>query len=178
MKTLTKVTLSNFNPDVILSMPAETQEVRLGIIIGRATGVVRRTRPDNPDEPFEGLKGNFEIYFDKQPMEKEAKEPLSSGICFVPEAFQEPIIDLLTEEVDSVTGEVTKPAEDAVKIAWEVFAIRADNPRKRSWQIRVIYDPEAERPRDMLSELRDRAQKLLPNIQTQQIEGPKSKAKA
>jgi len=161
MDMISKITLTNFNPKRILGLPETTKELLLGAIIGIATGIKEGKDPQG--NVFTGLKGDFEATFTE-----EGKNPVRSGVCFMPDAFQEPLVNLLSDEVDA-NGQVTREAAKSAMYGYEVFVIRANNAAGYSWQLRPVTPPSENDP---LSELR----KLIPAAATApQIEAPKTK---
>ena len=147
-KTLTsKITLSTFRPKRFLAEPESVNKMLLGTLIGRATKVVRRNGPDG-ETAFEGLGGVFEASV----IGDEA--PINSGVLYMQESFINPLIDLISDEVDSKTGEVTKAGASAALIAYKVYVVRSKNPAGYSWELEAISDPKAEEPVDELAALR------------------------
>lgn len=165
-KTLkAKITLTDFRPDRIKAEKEDVRRMLLGTLIGRATGIVTRTSPDKTTK-FEGLGGDFEMHVIGD------DGPASSGVLFMPDTFTNPIIGMLSDEVDKSSGEIIKPGAAAVILAYKVFAVRANNPQGRSWELEAISDPKAEEPVDHLSAIRGL---LEPQAQ---LEAPKEKAPA
>jgi hypothetical protein len=145
-KMLGKITLTTFNPKKILALGEETRELLLGAIVGIANDV--KVGADPQGNQFEGLKGDFEAQVIG------AEEEIRSGVCFMPDAFQGPIIAQLSDEVDA-NGVVTREAVKSVAFGFQVFVIRAANAAGYSWQLRPVMAPSANDP---LAELR----KLVP----------------
>lgn len=142
----TKITLTDFRPKRIVNEPDEVRRLYLGTLIGRATAVVSRTMPNA--QTFEGLAGEFEANVMGE------KEPVQSGVLFMPDTFIASLIAMLSEKTDSKTGEIIEKAADAVNIAFRIFSIKADNPQGYSWQLESIRDPKVEASKDHLAELR------------------------
>jgi hypothetical protein len=147
-KMLGKITLTTFNPKKILALGDETRELLLGAIVGIANGIKEGNDPQG--NSFEGLKGDFEAQVIG------SDEEVRSGVCYMPDAFQGPIISQLSDEVDAA-GEVTREAVKSVAFGFQVFVIRAANAAGYSWQLRPIMAPSANDP---LAELR----KLIPAV--------------
>lgn len=141
-----KVTLSTFNPKRIAAEKDETRKLFLGTLIGRATGVVQRKKP-NGDEIFMGLAGNFEAHVT-------GSDPVTSGILFIPDSFQAPLIQALSDEVDAKSGEVITPAANSLQVAYRVYCVRDGNPQGYSWELESIIDPTIGKPLDPLANLR------------------------
>lgn len=147
-----KITLTNFRPARLLALPEDQFRLMLGTLVGRATGVVQRKSPEG-EQVFEGLGGMFMAQVDKD-------EPIRSGVLFMPDSFVQPLIAMLSDEVDKTTGEVVRKGADAVEFAYNVWAIRAKNAVGREWELEAIMDPQAEEPTDPLANLTKR---LAPN---------------
>lgn len=147
-KLLGKITLTTFNPKRFLAEPETVNEMLLGAIVGIANGI--KTGNDPQGNEFVGLKGDFEAQI------VGADEETRSGVCFMPDAFQGPIINMLSDEVNA-QGEVTREAEKSVAFGFQVYVIRAKNAAGYSWQLRPVTAPAANDP---LAELR----KLVPTL--------------
>ena len=140
-----KITLTNFRPARLLALPEDVFRLNLGTLVGRATGVVQRKSPEG-EQVFEGLGGMFMAQVDKD-------EPIRSGVLFMPDSFIQPLIVMLSDEVDKDTGEVKRKGADAVEFAYNVWAVRAKNAAGREWELEAIMDPKAEEPVDPLAAL-------------------------
>lgn len=160
----TKIALKNVgNPKAVTMLPDGTNELHLGAIVGVATGIKNGKQADGVT-PFVGLVGNFEAV----PSDT-SKEAVASGVCYLPDAFQQPIIDALADKVND-KGEVTQPGATSVQFAYEVYAIKAQNPQGYSWQLRSAIEPSANDP------LAEAKAKLVAARATQpQIAAPKAK---
>lgn len=161
-----KITLTNFRPARLLALPEDQFRLMLGTLVGRATGVVQRKSTDD-EQVFEGLGGMFMAVVDKD-------EPIRSGVLFMPDSFIQPLIAMLSDEVNKKSGEVIRPGADAVEFAYNVWAVRSKNAVGREWELEAIMDPKAEEPVDPLANLTAR---LAPAVVVPQIEsGKKEKA--
>lgn len=127
-----KITLTDFRPKRIHNEPESVTRMLVGTLIGRADGVVERRSPAG-DQTFAGLSGVFEAHVT-------GAEPVRSGILFMPESFQEPLIKLLSDETDEKTGEVLTPGANAINIAYRVFVARSGNAAGYSWELDQIID--------------------------------------
>lgn len=141
-----KLTLTTFKPKRIAAEKDETHKLFLGTLIGKATGVVQRIMPN--EEKFTGLAGMFEAHVSNE------DEPVRAGLLFMPDSFMVELIDALSDEVDSKSGEVLRPAANSVSIAYKVYCIRDGNPQGYSWQLEAILDPSVEAPTDPLAKMR------------------------
>jgi len=159
-----KITLTNFRPARLLALPETETRLMLGLLVGRATGVVQRKSPEG-EQVFEGLGGMFKASVDKD-------EPIRSGVLFMPDSFIRPIIAMLSDEVDKKTGEVLKKGSDAVEFAYKVWAVRAKNAAGREWELEAIMDPKAEEPVDPLAELEARLAPAVPAIENKSDKQP------
>ncbi len=112
------------DPKRIAAEKEDVKEILLGTMIGIATDIVERKGPDGVDV-FTGLKGSFEAI----PTDEEMSI-VKSGLTFLPEAFQEPIVAQLSDEDN----------EGPVQFACEIWVIRATNPQGYSWQLRGLDD--------------------------------------
>jgi hypothetical protein len=142
-----KITLSDFKPKRIASEPDTVNRLFVGTLVGRATGVVRRT-DTNKQETYEGLGGLFEANVTG------SDAPVQSGVLFMPDTFINSLIAMLSDKTDSKTGEIITPAADAVQVAYKVFVVRDGNPQGYSWQLESIVDPTVEKAPDPLEALR------------------------
>lgn len=137
---VTKIALKNVgNPKQITVLPETVRELHLGAIVGVATNVKRGKMPDGVTETI-GLAGSFEAI----PADA-SKDTVRSGVCYLPDAFMLPIIDALSDEIGS-DGKVTKEGVASVQFAFEVYAIRAENPQGYSWQLRAAVPPTENDP--------------------------------
>jgi hypothetical protein len=143
----TKITLSDFRPKRIVNEPDNVREIFLGTLIGRATGVVVRTMPNQ--QTFEGLGGEFECNV------VGSDEPVQSGVLFMPDTFINGLIGMLSDKTDSKTGEVIEPAASAVQIAFKIYSVKDGNAQGYTWKLESIRDPKAEKAADPLAELRN-----------------------
>lgn len=151
LSRVSKITLTNFNPKVLLAQPETVARMNVGTLIGRASGFVSRKSPDG-SQTFTGLAGTFEAYFTDK-----STDPIASGVCFLPDAFQKPLLDILSDEVDN-DGAVKREAAEAVQFAFNIIVKRAKNPQGYEWLLEPLHDAQAEQPIDFLSDLRS----LLP----------------
>ena len=156
-----KLTLSDFRPKRLHSDEnKDVQRLLVGTLIGRANGVIERTGADG-ETKFPGLSGVFEAHVT-------GSEPVRSGVLFMPESFQEPLIKMLSDEVDEKTGEIITPGATAIKVAYRVFVARANNPAGYSWELDQIIDDNQIAENDPLADIRgligggNTAQKALP----------------
>ena len=142
-----KITLTDFRPKRIHSDEnKDVQRLLVGTLIGRADGVISRTSPDGQTK-FPGLSGVFEAHVT-------GAEPVRSGVLFMPESFQEPLIKLLSDEINEETGEVITPGASAIKVAYRVFVARAGNAAGYSWELDQIVDDNVMVETDPLADLR------------------------
>lgn len=123
------------NPDEIKSQPENVRRMVLGTLIGIADGFIERTNPKD-GEIMEGLIGQF-----RSIPALETAEELESGILFIPDAFHNLIAATLRQE---------KAKDPAAKVnfAFEVAAVRANNPQGRSWDFKPLMESESENPLD------------------------------
>lgn len=164
-----KITLTNFRPARLLALPETETRLMLGTLVGRATGVVRRKSPEG-EQVFEGLGGMFMAQVDKD-------EPIRSGVLFMPDAFINPLLEMISDEVDKKTGEVIKQGAEAVEFAYNVWAVRAKNAVGREWELEAIMDPQAEEPMDPLANLTKRLAPVAVATAIEDKSGGKSKNK-
>jgi hypothetical protein len=152
------------NPDEIKSQPDTIRRLVLGTLVGIADGFIERTNPKD-GEIMEGLIGQF-----RSIPAKEDGEELESGILFIPDAFHNLIAATLR-------GEKNKDPAAKVNFAFEVAAVRANNPQGRSWDFKPLIESETENPLDAFVggigklAIKDGRRQLL-------IEGPKTQASA
>lgn len=149
-KLVTKVSLSNFSPKAYLGTMYPPNDpnsgpgtIDLGRIYGTAVGVKKSIGADGVTETF-GAKGNFEVLFAPGSDGAEV-EALSSGVCYLPEAFMDPILDMF-DDITDADGVVTRPAAKAVDFAFDVAIIKAGNAAKYSWQLRPLLAPAKNDP--------------------------------
>lgn len=142
-----KITLTSFRPKRIAAEADEVRKLLLGTLIGRANGTVERVSPSG-DQKYVGLGGRFEanIVGDNQPVQ--------SGVLFMPETFQSGLVEMLSDKIDSKTGEILEHGADAVNIAFRVYVVRDGNAQGYAWELESIVDPTAEAEVDPLSDLR------------------------
>lgn len=143
---LSKVSLSTFKPKALLALPEETRELHLGTIVGIATGIKKGKMPDGVT-PYEGLAGNFEVVYADA-----SKEHDASGVCYLPDAFMNPILALLKDETNA-DGEVIREAASSVQLAFNVSVVRADNPAGYSWKLKPLIEASQNDPLAKLREL-------------------------
>lgn len=165
---LTKLAIKNIgNPKAVTMLPEGTNQLLLGTIAGVATGVKKTKMPDGVTVLM-GLSGTFE----GTPADPKA-DVISSGVCYLPDAFQGPIIDLLSDVVNA-DGEVAKEGAHSAAFAYEVYSIKATNPQGYSYMLKsAIEASEA----DPLAELRGKLAALKANSALAQIEAPVSAKK-
>lgn len=99
-----KVSFSTFKPKSVGFAKYETSKYLVGILIGRATGRFERTDTRN-DEKYVGIKGAFKVAraseANRTPemvastLGTDAEDSVSSGICYMPDAWLLPILDVL-----------------------------------------------------------------------------------
>jgi hypothetical protein len=123
------------NPDEIKSAPEAVRRLVLGTLVGIADGFIERTNPKD-GEIMEGLTGQF-----RSIPANEASEELESGILFIPDAFHNLIAATLRSEK-------AKDANAKVNFAFEIAAVRANNPQGRSWDFKPMIESETENPLD------------------------------
>lgn len=143
---VSKITLTTFNPKRIAAEKEEVRRLFLGTLIGRATGLVERNSPDQ-SQTYIGLGGMFEA-------KVTGAEPVSSGVLFIPETFQQELQDMLTDTLDPKSGEVITKAAASVMFSYRIFCVRANNAQGYSWEIESVLDPKMEVDIDPLAELR------------------------
>lgn len=126
------------NPKKIMALLDEKENsVTVGTIIGIASGIKHGKQADGVT-PIKGLSGNFE----GTPADPE-HDTVQSGVCYLPEAFMNPIFDIL--EDDEQGG--------PVQFAAEVILVRAENAAGYSWALRPAGDMHAKQ-NDPLASLR------------------------
>lgn len=136
-------------------MPENENKAVLGTIMGIATKEITRKGSDGVTI-MPGLGGSFEA-MSVDP----TKDTVQSGVCFMPEAFQGPILDILRSDENA-----------QVKFAAEISIVRATNPQGYSWQCESLLPPAATDP---LTEMR--AQIAANKAERQkQLEAPKTEA--
>jgi hypothetical protein len=123
------------NPDEIKSQNDTVKRLVLGTLVGIADGFIERTNPKD-GEIMEGLIGQFRSI----PAKADAEE-LESGILFIPDAFHNLIAATLRTEK-------SKDPAAKVNFAFEVAAVRANNPQGRSWDFKPLMESETENPLD------------------------------
>jgi hypothetical protein len=175
LKQISKITLTSFEPNRALGIEnfATAGFVQLGALLGHVTGTVQRRSPDG-DQVFTGLSGSIEMRRLKLDGSPDEENSATSGVMFIPEAFQNPIIDALTDIVDA-DGKVTKPGAEAVNFAFIIGVQKAGNAAGYEWVLKPLIEasPDAYDP---LAELR----KALPPVFTPAglIENKADEAKA
>lgn len=172
LKQVSKVTLTSFDPKRALGNGFGTKGVViLGALVGHATGEVRRKSPAG-DQEFTGLSGSFEVHRKMLDGTLDEENSSASGVCFIPEAFQNPILDALADKVDG-NGKVTQPGADAVNFAFEVGIQKAGNAAGYEWVLQPLVEAAPDQ-HDPLAELR----KALPAVYTQKaLAAPEANAK-
>ena len=153
-----KVTFSVFaprrvNPDLYANGP-----YKVGLLLGRATSISERTDERN-DETYVGLRGSFRAFVGHDAMPG-GPDSVSSGICYMPDAWQGPIIDQLRAAKDAgVIGA-------SVDFVYEVcLGKRGEDAYE--WIVKSLIPASAADPLEALSAQAD----------IQAIEGPKPDAK-
>lgn len=119
-------------------------KVLIGTVSGIASGIKRGKMPDGVT-PTIGLTGDFE----GMPADA-AADTVRSGVCYLPEGLQNPIIAALTDEVNS-EGRVLREGAKSVMFAYEVYSVKAGNAAGFTWEFKSAM-PIAEN--DPLAELR------------------------
>lgn len=167
---LTSISLTNFNPKKIHAEAETVRELTLGTIVGIANGIKTGKMPDGVT-PYEGMKGNFEIAF------TDGKR-VASGVCYLPDAFMQPILDLLSDEYGTDPADPSKEilvrrAVPSVRFALLVKVVRKENAAGYSWSVTPIGQVVQNDP---LAELRALAGgadvvKLLAGDKAAEIEG-------
>lgn len=130
----TKITLRDLGePKNIVTMPVDVKEYALGRLIGIAKGFIARTNPKD-GTAMEGLSGEFRSVPSENEIAK-GREELESGVLFIPDAFHTMIAAALrAAQKDDPMAEI--------RFAFDVKAIRANNPQGYSWD----FKPLIERP--------------------------------
>lgn len=122
-----------------------------GSLIGLVAGIHRAIRkaPDGlSDIEMVGLKGQFEG------MSTDAERAtIMSGICYLPQAFMEPIIAELEVYDKDEKKWVARPEWNGnpIQIAAEVYVMQATNPQGYTWALKPVGEV---RTVDPLAELR------------------------
>lgn len=142
----TKLVLSDLgSPKAVTAEDFQGKEMLLGTIIGLASAIKVAKGTDGITE-FHGMKGTFE----GTPADPKRNVILSS-VCYMPDDFQDPVLNLLRgreavgKEGDDDYRPPVAPVEE-VKIAFEVYAIKADNPQGYSWMLKPLMDYKANDP--------------------------------
>lgn len=138
---ISKLNNANYEPKRIHGLPSDQREMKLGLLVGAASGHFNTTNPVT-GEVYEGIKGQFE-YTDFD----ETRPVLISGKMFLPNG------------VDEMVNEALKSSEGAaVQFAFEVSVFRADNPAGYSWKLTPLMEATVNDP---LAELRALADKRM-----------------
>jgi hypothetical protein len=116
------VSLSVFRPKTVQFDNYKDKPYKVGIFVGRATDTFSKIDARN-DTEYHGLKGAFKAILGNDAGPQSA-ESVSSGICYLPEAWLGPIQDALKEG-----GEGT-----VVEFVYEVQLVRRGE-QDYSWQI-------------------------------------------
>lgn len=133
-----KLTLADLGaPALVKTLPAEKKpqgRYYVGRILGRAVDFLERSNPKEPEEKFEGLRGNFIM----QPS-ADGMEELESGVLFLPDAFHNLVAQPLriAQKTD---------ANATLEFALDVFSIEAKNPAGYSWTMQPALPPEGKHP--------------------------------
>ena len=151
-----KIAVSDFRPKRIHGMPDTQRELSLGTLIGKATGVVRRTLPTG--EVMEGIGGTFAF----QPSDD--GDVISSGVLWLPSGVDNLVLDPLRASEGTGSNAV-------INIAFEIKVIRADNPAGYSYAFRPLLEETVKVEDDPLGALRG----LLPTRSTAPALEDKSK---
>lgn len=124
----TKLTLKDLgSPQRIATLDVNVNEYFMGTLFGIASGLVSRT-DDKTGETYEGLKGEFRSMPSPDEL-KTGREPLESGVLYIPDAFHSMIASALKSvQAADPNAEVT--------FAFDVKAIRAKNPAGYSWDFK------------------------------------------
>jgi len=87
------VSLSVYKPKTIPFEKYEKQSYKVGVFVGRCTGSFVKVDTRNDNE-YVGLKGAFKAIIgnDAGPA---SPDSVSSGVCYMPDAWMNPIIDAL-----------------------------------------------------------------------------------
>jgi len=123
----TKVTLTTFSPKSHGQSEYEKSPLVLGVLFGEVNGVFKRELPNGI--AYEGLKGHFRAVISNLANGPEAavQDPntvqVSSGICYLPEAFQGPLADLVDDAENN----------GVVRFGYRVCIAKADNPAGYEW---------------------------------------------
>lgn len=134
----TKLTFKDIGePALIKAQPETVKSLPLGVLLGIAEKIVERQSPDKT-ETFEGLGGQFRVV----PTDK-TKDELEAGVLFIPEAFFNQIAGTLR------AAQKTDP-NATVSFAYEVSAIRANNPAGYSWDCKPMIESATASPLDLL----------------------------
>lgn len=158
----TKLVLKDLgDPASIAGEPVEVKSYVLGRLIGIARGIVTRT-DDKNGQVYEGLKGEFRSIPSEREIAK-GREPLESGICYIPDAFHNMVAAALAKAQEN-----DRNAE--INFAFEVIAVRASNPAGRSWEFRPLLPVKAE---NRLDALMGEVQKALPAPKVKEIDNKK-----
>lgn len=149
------------NPKAItMDENKDKNEMLLGRIIGVITGTVTRKDPTGEKE-YKGLKGDF-----LATSQNTNVEPSRSGICYLPDFAQQPLIGRYEgPEADRPKG--------PVKLAVDVYAIKASNPQGYSWKLQPLIEATELEQADPLAML----EKELSAGKQKQVEAPKAAAK-
>lgn len=140
----------------LANMPEKENEIVLGTMIGEVSKPVERRQPD--ESVRIGMGGIFEAI----PADTE-KEATRSGVCYLPEAFMDPILEELA----------TAHKEDKsskIRFGLEVRLIRATNPQGYSYKVIPVFEA------DKVDPLQDIRKELPATAAAKQIEGVKETA--
>lgn len=136
LDTKGKVSLSTFKPKDHGQAVYKDKPLTLGLIVGVASGVSRKNNVEDPDKPFVGLVGNFRCLLgDSVETAMANSVGVQSGICYLPDAWLLPIVEMIDN------GEAS-----SVEFAHKVSIERAENPAGYSWILSPLTPPAANDP--------------------------------
>lgn len=131
------------NPKKIAALPEGENKLMMGTVFGVIDRMVQRTMPTG--QIFEGFGGQFEAV----PADKDLPT-INSGVLYLPGGF----FELLAVPFKEASGAAEKngTAAPTMRFAFEVSAVKANNPAGYSWEYTPLTEPNTIDP---LSEMRD-----------------------
>lgn len=126
------------DPSIIKTLDETVKRHQLGTIVGIVSGFVERGNPQDPTQKFEGLSGSF-----RSIPADDKRDELESGVLFIPDAFHSMIASAFRKNL-----EADKNAQ--LRFAFEIYAIRANNPAGYSWEFKPLIEAAGGNPLDEL----------------------------
>jgi hypothetical protein len=131
-----KVSFSVLKPKTIDFSKYKDEPYKLGVLVGNATSVKTKT-DDRNDAEYTMLIGAFQMFIgnDVHPLKPETMtSSVSSGVCYMPDAWMAPIIDTLKGAGDLGPGA-------GVKFVLEI-SIGRRGEQDYEWIVRDLQPPK------------------------------------